>query len=122
MGKTILLIDDDPVIIKMLETRLKANGFSPLATQDASEGLEMAIKQQPDLIIMDVMMPIINGYNLCTILKSEEKTKNIPIIMLTSRTDDRDKAIGQQVGADAYSTKPVKMEELLNDMRSLLGI
>ncbi len=79
MGKKILLIDDDPVIIKMLETRLKANGFEPLATSDASEDLEMAIKQQPNLIIMDVMMPIINGYTLCAILKAEVKTKNIPV-------------------------------------------
>lgn len=120
MGKKILIIDDDPVVVKMVEKRLKANGYEPLTAQEAPVGLEIALQKQPDLIILDIMMPIINGYNLCAILRSEEKTKRIPIILLTSRMENKDKAIGQQVGADAYNTKPVNMEELLNDIAFLL--
>ncbi len=119
MAKRILVIDDDPVLVKMVETRLKANGYDVLAANDAAIGLETALKQIPDLIILDVMMPIINGYNMCALLKSNEKSKKIPIIMLTSRSEEKDKAIGRSVGVDAYMTKPFKMEELISQIEAL---
>ena len=118
--KHILIIDDDPTVIKILESRLKANGYHPIIAPEAPAGLEMAIKNLPDLIILDVMMPIINGYNLCTILKSEPKTKKIPVIMLTGRSEEVDKTIGQKVGADAYLTKPFLMDQLLGTIKDLL--
>ena len=119
-AKQILVIDDDATITKMVETRLKANGYDASSTNDAAVGLELALKHVPDLIILDVMMPIINGYNLCTLLRSEKKSKNIPIILLTSRSDDQDKEIGKSVGANAYMTKPFKMDELLVKISELL--
>ncbi len=122
MGKKILVIDDDSVLVKMADSRLKANGYDVMSTTDAASGLEMAIKGNPDLIILDVMMPIINGYNMCSLLKSEEKTKAIPIIMLTARSKETDKAIGREVGANAYMTKPFKMEELLSKIEELLNV
>ena len=120
INKKILIVDDDHVITKMVESRLKANGYEAIVSNDAAMGLEMAIKNSPDLIILDVMMPIINGYNMCSLLKSEEQSKNTPIIMLTSRAEERDKAIGQSVGANAYITKPFAMEDLLKKIEELL--
>ena len=119
-AKHILVIDDDPTLTTMVESRLKANGYSAVSANDAAIGLETAIKDIPDLIILDVMMPIINGYNMCTLLKSEQRTKKIPIVMLTSRAEEQDKAIGREVGVDAYLTKPFKMEELLKTIEDLL--
>ena len=118
--KHILVIDDDPTLTKMVESRLNANGYAATATNDAALGLETAMKEIPDLIVLDVMMPIINGYNMCSLLKSEQKTKKIPIIILTSRSEEQDKVIGKEVGVDAYLTKPVKMEELLTAVQDLL--
>jgi len=118
----ILIIDDDPVIVKMLEGRLAANGFDPLVANEAPIGLEMAIKKNPDLIILDVMMPIINGYNMCSLLKAEEKTKKIPIIMLTARSEEIDKNIGEKVGVDAYLTKPFLIDDLLAAIRKLIKV
>ena len=120
MSKRILVIDDDPVLVKMVETRLRANGYETSATNDAAVGLETAIKKSPDLIILDVMMPIINGYNMCSLLKSNEKSRKIPIIMLSSRSEKKDKVIGHEVGADVYMTKPVEMDELLQKINELI--
>jgi len=80
----------------------------------------MALKAVPDLIILDVMMPVVNGYNFCRLLKSEQNHKNIPIILLTSRSEEKDMAIGQEVGADAYLAKPVNMDVLLGKIDELI--
>ncbi len=119
--KVILVIDDDPAQIKILDKKLPENGYDVLAATQAADGLQKAMKSCPDLIILDVMMPIINGYNLCQLLKNDLKHKNIPIIMLTSRDSDQDKQIGQDVGADAYLVKPLDLSLLLEKIRSLLG-
>ena len=120
LGKKILVVDDDPVGVKVIEARLKANGYNVITSTDAPQGLEMALTINPDLIVLDVMMPIVNGYNLCRLLKSEDTHKGIPIILLTSRTDEKDIAIGQEVGADAYLAKPVHMEDLLKKIVELM--
>ena len=118
--KKILIVDDDPVIVKLLESRLKENSYSIEATMDASEGLQIAMNGAVDLVILDVMMPIINGYNFCGLLKAQEEQKHIPIIFLTSRITEEDMEIGRQMGAEAYLTKPINMEELLSKIRELL--
>lgn len=120
-AKVILVIDDDPAQVKILEKKLPENGYDVLTATQAADGLQKAMKSCPDLIILDVMMPIINGYNLCQLLKNDLKRKNIPIIMLTSRDSDQDKQIGQDVGADAYLVKPLDLSLLLEKIRSLLG-
>jgi len=120
MPKRILVVDDDPVIVRTLEGNLKSSGYEVLVSQDATEGLEKAFKQFPQLIILDVMMPIINGFNFCRLLKSQEQHRGIPIIMLTSRAEEEDRKIGLEVGADAYLVKPFKTEELLARIKDLL--
>ena len=120
MRKRILVIDDDPSLIKLVGARLTANGYDVLATNDAPSGLEKALKEKPDLIILDVMMPIVNGYNFCRLLKSQEGQKDIPVILLTSRADEKDKKIGEEVGANAYVTKPFNTEELLAIIKDMV--
>jgi len=119
--KTILVIDDDVIHIKILEKKLPENGYAILTATKAAEGLQLAMTKYPDLIILDVMMPIINGYNLCQLLKNDPKHKHIPIIMLTSRTSEKDKQIGQAVGADIYLMKPLDMIILLERIKDLLS-
>jgi len=119
--KQILVIDDDPVQTKLLERRLPENGYAVLTATKAAEGLQMAMDKYPDLIVLDVMMPIINGYNLCQLLKNEKKHKDTPIIMLTARDKEKDIEIGRDVGADAYLIKPVDMHVLLEKIEELLG-
>ncbi len=116
----ILIIDDDPGMVRLLESKLGHRGFSILSTDDASAGLEMAVKKSPDLIVLDVMMPMINGYNICRLLKEEEKL-TVPVVMLTGRTTDEDKQIGKEVGADAYLTKPLDPNELYQTIDRLLN-
>ncbi|MCB9770972.1 MAG: response regulator [Candidatus Omnitrophica bacterium] len=116
----ILIIDDDPTIIKLTESILTTNGYETLTTSDAPIGLEMAMKEKVDLIILDVMLPIINGFNICRLLKSQEKYKMIPIILLTSRTEEEDRKIGYEVGADDYIAKPLNRENFLKIIADLL--
>ena len=120
--KNILLVDDDPVQNKLLESRLAQNGFSVKVTHDAAEGLQTAIDSHPHCVILDVMMPIINGFNFCHLLKSQEKHKDIAIILLTSRDKMEDVEIGLQMGADAYLMKPVNMDELLRTIKLVEGL
>lgn len=120
--KKILIIDDDPTSLKLTESRLKANGYEIHISSDAPEGLEKAMKFKPDLIILDVMMPVVNGYNFCRLIKTQESCRHIPIILLTSRGAEEDRKIGKEVGADAYITKPFNIDELLKTVRDLLGV
>ena len=119
-SKTILVVDDDPTQVKLLEGILTNNGFTMMTATEAADGLQMAMTQSPDLIILDVMMPIINGYNFCHLLKSQEIQKKIPVILVTSRDEKKDFDIGHEMGADTYLTKPVNTEELLKAINRLL--
>lgn len=111
--KKVLVVDDDASMTLLLSKCLKENGYEVTAVTEAVEGLEIAMTKKPELIILDVMMPIINGYNFCRLLKQEEAQKNIPIIMLTSRNQAKDIEIGIEMGAEAYLTKPLNTTELL---------
>jgi DNA-binding response OmpR family regulator len=119
--KHILVVDDDQGHLLLLKKRLTDAGYDVLTSAEASEGLQYAMDKDPDLIILDVMMPIINGYNFCKLLKSEEKKKQIPIILLTSRDNPDDINIGLKMGANAYLTKPVNFELLLSTIKKVSG-
>ncbi|MCR4337781.1 MAG: response regulator [Candidatus Omnitrophica bacterium] len=116
----ILIIDDDPLILRLMDEVLKTKGYEILIASEAASGLEMAIKKNPDLIILDVMMPIINGYNICRLLKKEVGMRDVPIIFLTCRSEEDDRRIGEQVGADAYLPKPFNTPDLLLKIEELL--
>ena len=116
----ILIIDDDQGVIKLTTSILSSNGYEVLSSSEAPAGLEMAMKEKIDLIVLDVMIPIINGFNICRLLKSQEKYKMIPIVLLTSRSEDEDRKIGKEVGAEAYIAKPLNRENFLTAIKDLL--
>ncbi len=122
MGKKILLVDDEPQIVEMAKMRLEAGGYGVITAYDGKEGLEKARKEKPDLIILDLMLPKIDGYKICRMLKFDAEYGKIPIILFTARVQAEDRKLGEEVGADAYITKPfdgqvllAKIEELLKD-------
>lgn len=117
----ILIIDDDAIVIKLAGAILSSAGYEVISSTDAAVGLEMAMKQKVDLIVLDVMIPVINGFNICRLLKSQEKYKKIPIVLLTSRSQEEDRKIGFEVGADEYIAKPIDRENFLNTVNQLLS-
>ena len=119
-AKKLLVIDDDPSLLKLVETLLKSRGYEVITANEAPVGLEIAYKTDLDLIILDVMMPVINGFNICRLLKSEESRKHIPIILLTSRAEEDDYCIGIEVGADAYFSKPFETKDFLAKVEEIL--
>jgi len=120
MRKRILIVDDEKDLTFLMGDLLKEEGYVVLSTNSAPQGLEMALKNEPDLIVLDVMMPVINGYNFCRLLKTQAQYKKIPIIMVTSRVDENDQKIGSEVGADAYIPKPFQSEILLKKIKELV--
>ncbi len=117
----ILVIDDSPSDLKLISSLLKANGYEVLSASEAPIGIEMAMSLNPALIVLDVMMPIINGYNICRLIKDQEQYAGIPILLLTSRTTEEDHRIGKEAGADAYMAKPFRSEELIATIKQLLN-
>ncbi len=119
-NKKVLIVDDEPSLVELLERRLTANSYDVITAFDGVAGLEKARAEIPDIIVLDVMMPKMDGFNVCRMLKFDERFKSIPIIMLTARKQDIDLETGRQVGADAYLTKPFENEMLLDKMKELL--
>jgi len=118
--KRILLIEDEVDMIYALTLQLEAVHYEVLSAVDGQVGLDMARKEKPDLIVLDLMLPRMDGYKICRMLKFDEKYKKIPIIMFTARAQDQDKKLGQEVGADAYITKPFDSQVLLDKISALL--
>ena len=111
MGKTVLIIEDERPIVEILKFNLVREGYDTLEALDGLEGLEIARTKDPDLILLDVMLPGMNGFDICAALRQEGFT--VPILMLTAREEERDKVFGLEAGADDYITKPFSMHELL---------
>ena len=121
MPKKILVVDDEPHIVKMVESRLKANGYEVIIAYDGQEAVEKVKSDMPDLIVLDLLLPKIDGYMVFDMLKQEEKYKNIPIVMLTARAGYEDMKKGLEIGAIAYLTKPFKAEVLLGIIAGAVG-
>jgi DNA-binding response OmpR family regulator len=118
----VLIVDDDPMNRDILQTLLRAQGFATLAAIDGEEALAIATEQQPDLILPDVMMPKVDGIEVCRRLKSDPALPFVPIVMVTARSDSRDIVAGLEVGADEYLTKPVDPDALVARVKSMLRI
>lgn len=116
----ILIVDDEPDIVTALGIRLKSAGYEAITAADGMEGLDAARKQNPDLILLDIMLPKLDGYKVCRILKFDENYRHIPIIMITAKVTDVNKKMGEEVGADAYITKPFNPEELMAKIKETL--
>jgi DNA-binding response OmpR family regulator len=121
-GKVVLVVDDDATIRGLLQITLETEGFDVLTAADGVEGLERARAEQPDLVILDIMMPGIDGLQVCHTLKSEAPTQDIPIVLLSAKAQSHDIELGMRVGANDYITKPPDLVGLVNTVRTLLGV
>jgi DNA-binding response OmpR family regulator len=116
----ILIVDDEPDIVTALGIRMKAAGYEVITAADGMEGLDAARKQNPDLVLLDIMLPKLDGYKVCRILKFDENYRHIPILMITAKVTDINKKMGEEVGADAYITKPFNSDELMAKIKETL--
>ena len=120
MSKRILIADDETDIVETLQFMLEVEGFECLTAYNGEEALNLAKREIPDLLILDVMMPKINGYKVCRLLKFDSKYKNIPILMVTARSQEEDKIIGEETGADEYITKPFEINDVVEKVKKYL--
>ena len=117
----ILLVDDEPSIVKMVGKRLEVEGFEVVVAMDGQEGLKKAQTEQPALIILDLMLPKLNGYEVCTMLKQDTRHQKIPIVLFTAKAQEKDEKLGMACGADAYMRKPFQAQELLGTITQLMA-
>ena len=115
----ILLVEDDPAILEGLSALLNEESYETITADDGEKGLALALKESPDLIVLDIMLPKMNGLDLLQILRNREKS-NVPVIMLTSRKEEIDRVMGLEFGADDYVTKPFSTRELLARVKAVL--
>ena len=121
-NEKLLVVDDEKDFVDMLAERLEAKGFDVIESFDGKEGLEKARSEEPDLIILDIIMPEMSGYDVCRKLKLDDKLKKTPIVMLTAKFEPNDINFGKEMGADAYLTKPLELDLLLQKINALLRL
>lgn len=119
MTKRILVVDDEPSILTLLKMNLEMNRYEVLTAETGSKAIELALSEKPDLILLDLMLPDIDGVSVCQRIRTEPSTRTIPIIMLTAKSDETDMIIGLEVGADDYITKPFSIRAVLTRMKVL---
>ena len=118
---TVLVVDDDPVIQKLLQVNFEMEGYNVITASDGLEGLETARREHPDAIVLDVMMPKMDGLEVARTLKADDDTKSIPIVLLSAKAQQADLQAGQDTGADEYLTKPFDPLELLQRVATLIN-
>jgi DNA-binding response OmpR family regulator len=121
MGKRVLIADDEPNIVASLEFLMEQAGFEVKLAANGQEALELVASFRPDLVLLDVMMPVKNGYEVCQILKSDPATRAVKVVMLSAKGRDVEVAKGLELGADAYVTKPFSTRDLVAQIRDMLG-
>src|SRR5215831_13105838 len=119
-AEKILIVDDDEDILLIVQTILASAGYSAFTARNGREGVDLARDLVPDLILLDVMMPELSGWEVCTTLKNGPDTRSIPVVMLTVKSEIKDLITGMQVGADDYITKPFTKRHLLETVERLL--
>ena len=117
----VLLVDDEPDLVQMVSVRLTAAGYEVAKAYDGQEALQKVKETHPDLIILDLMLPKLDGYKVCRLLKFDDRTRAIPIMIFTARAQVEDVTLATECGADAYLTKPFEAKMLLGKMQELLA-
>ncbi len=120
MTQKILLIEDEPDLAAAVQVRLETRGYKVSIAYDGQEGLAKARTENPDLIILDIMLPKIDGYKVCRMLKFDEKYQKIPVIMFSARAQEKDRELAKECGADDYYLKPFEPEPFLARIQELL--
>jgi DNA-binding response OmpR family regulator len=118
--RTVLVVDDDPVIVKLLQVNFEMEGYVVLTAGDGEQGLERARQEHPDIVILDVMMPKLDGFEVARLLKADPSTRQIPVLLLSAKAQTSDIQAGQSL-ADDYITKPFDPLELLDRVASLVA-
>jgi two-component system, OmpR family, alkaline phosphatase synthesis response regulator PhoP len=118
--KRILVVDDEPEIVRAIQIRLQHADYEVIVACDGLQALEVATKENPDLIVLDLMLPKMDGYKVCGLLKADRRHNKIPIILLTALAQESDREMSKKVGADAYITKPFEHQLLLDKIKELL--
>jgi two-component system alkaline phosphatase synthesis response regulator PhoP len=121
ISKRILIVEDDPGVLRATSYILEKEGYEVLSAQNGLEGLKKAKDSNPDLLLLDVMLPGIDGFEICHSLRGESETANLPILMFSAKGQETDKATGLKVGADEYITKPVDREVLISKVAAWLS-
>ena len=119
MPKRILVVDDEPHIVRLVQVNLQREGYEVLTAYDGVDALEKVANEKPDMVVLDVMMPRMNGFEVLKKLKADDETRDIPVIMLTAKAQDADVFRGWQSGVDSYLTKPFNPMELLTFVRRI---
>ncbi len=119
-GESILVVEDEEDILDLISYNLKQAGFSVIAVESGEEALEVASEEKFSLVLLDLMLPGIDGLEVCRLLRAKPETKNIPVLMLTARTEEVDRIVGLELGADDYLTKPFSPRELILRVRAIL--
>lgn len=119
--KKIVLIDDEPDILTTIQIFLESENYDVSTASDGMSGLELVKRIMPDLVVLDIMLPSMDGFNVCRMLKFDKNFMKIPIIMLTAKFQQQDKQLGKDVGADIYVTKPLELDVLLGKIRELIN-
>jgi len=120
--KKILVVDDEPDVASLLTLMLKSQGYDVITARDGQEALEKARNQNPDLILLDVMLPKMDGYKVARMLKFDENFSHIPIILLTAKIQEKDRQTGMEMGANDYVTKPFDTALLLSKIKAILQL
>src|SRR5713101_3055166 len=118
--RKVLVVDDEPVLVETIAYNLEQAGYEVTTAADGASALEVARRERPDLVILDIMLPEMDGLEVCRLLRRENSTATTPIMMLTAKGEEIDKVVGLEVGADDYVTKPFGRRELLARVRALL--
>lgn len=119
-SKKILIVDDEVDLVETVRFPLEMEGYHVLVSYNGEDALNQARKENPDLILLDLMLPKLDGYKVCRLLKFDDRYKHIPILMLTAKTQEKDKALGMETGANEYITKPFDMDHLLKRVKTYL--
>lgn len=117
--KRLLIVDDEADLAEMIKFRMENNGYEVLLAHDGQAALEMARKEKPDLIILDLMLPKMDGYKVCGLLKKDGRYAHIPVIIFTAKGQEEDMKLGEELGADAYIIKPFEPQVLLGKIKEL---
>ncbi len=120
-NKKVLVVDDEPDVLALLTLMLKSQGYNVITAVDGQEALEKARKEAPDLILLDVMLPKMDGYKVARMLKFDENFSHIPIILLTAKIQEKDRQTGLEMGANDYMTKPFETALLLSKVKETLS-
>jgi len=118
--RKVLVVDDEPVLVETIAYNLEQAGYEVMTAADGASALEVARRERPDLVILDIMLPEMDGLEVCRLLRRENSTATTPIMMLTAKGEEIDKVVGLEVGADDYVTKPFGRRELLARVKALL--